>query len=34
MGNRPTRMSPDKLVALLNALARILDALSRIHWRI
>lgn len=32
MGNRSHRMSPDKLVAIMNALARILDAISRIHW--
>jgi hypothetical protein len=25
-------LSLNKLVALLNALARILDAISRIHW--
>ena len=34
MGNRPARLSADKLVAILNALARILDAISNAHWRI
>jgi hypothetical protein len=34
MGNRPIRLSPDKLVAILNALTRLLDAISRIHWHV